>query len=92
MLHTLKNIKIIFLAVFLSKVVCIADKSSKPVVLYRRKNAVNKFIKATLGEYDYCKNVIEKHFNKNLVMSVEDEERFQSRNKCWICKDNNIIK
>ena len=27
----------------------------------------------------------EKHFNKNLVMSVEDETRFQSSNKCWIC-------
>ena len=26
-----------------------------------------------------------KHFNKNLVMSAEDEERFQSSNKCWIC-------
>ena len=25
------------------------------------------------------------HFNKNLVMSAEDEERFQLINKCWIC-------
>ena len=25
------------------------------------------------------------HFNKSLVMSVEDEKRFQSSNKCWIC-------
>ena len=29
--------------------------------------------------------VIKKHFNKNLVMSAEDEQRFQSSNKCWIC-------
>ena len=28
---------------------------------------------------------MKKHFNKNLVMSAEDEERFQSSNKCWIC-------
>ena len=27
----------------------------------------------------------EKHFNKILVISAEDEERFQSSNKCWIC-------
>ena len=26
-----------------------------------------------------------KHFNKNLVVSFEDEKRFQSSNKCWIC-------
>ena len=26
-----------------------------------------------------------KHFNKNLVVSVEDVRRFQSSNKCWIC-------
>ena len=29
--------------------------------------------------------MIKKHFNKNLVMSEEDEQRFQSSNKCWIC-------
>ena len=32
----------------------------------------------------YCQKII-KHFNKNLVMSVEDEKRFQSSNKCWMC-------
>ena len=29
--------------------------------------------------------MIKKHFNKNLVISAEDEERFQSSNICWIC-------
>ena len=28
---------------------------------------------------------MKKHFNRNLVMPAEDEERFQSSNKCWIC-------
>ena len=28
---------------------------------------------------------MKKHFNKNLVMSTEDEQRFQSSNKCWTC-------
>ena len=27
----------------------------------------------------------QKHFNKNLIMHVEDEGRLQSSNKCWIC-------
>ena len=28
----------------------------------------------------------EKHFNKNLIITGEDEEKFQSSNKCWICE------
>ena len=26
------------------------------------------------------------HFNKNLVMSYEEEEQFQSSNACWMCE------
>ena len=29
--------------------------------------------------------MIKKHFSKNLIMSAEKEERFQSINSCWIC-------
>ena len=43
---------------FANKVVCIDNKFSKPVALYRGKNAVNKFIEEILKENDYCKNVI----------------------------------
>ena len=38
-----------------------------------------------LEEYEYCSNVMKKHFNKNLMMSVEEEEIIQSSNKYWIC-------
>ena len=34
---------------------------------------------------NYCKKIIKKHFNKNLVMSAEDEENFQLSNICLIC-------
>ena len=34
---------------------------------------------------NYCKQIIKKHFNQNLAMSAEDEERFQPSNKSWIC-------
>ena len=27
-----------------------------------------------------------KHFNKNLIMSKEEEHSFQQSNNCWICK------
>ena len=44
--------------------------------MYRGKNAAYKLIKAILEEYSYCKRIMKKHFNKNLVMSVDEEERF----------------
>ena len=70
---------------FAYKAVCIDDKFSKPIVLYRVKNAVYEFIDAILKEYNYCKKRKEKHFKKSLIMSTEDEERFQLSNKCCIC-------
>ena len=36
-----------------------------------------------------------KHFNKNLIMSEEEEHLFQQSNSCWICKkliDNDEVK
>ena len=69
---------------FAYNVACIDDRFSKLVVLYRGKNAVNKFVEAILKEYDYYRKVIKKHLNKNLVMCAKDEERFQSSNKYWI--------
>ena len=65
---------------FAYKVVFIDDRFSKPVVLYRGKNAVIKFIEAILKENKCCKKMIKSHFNKNLVTSVEDERSFKSSN------------
>ena len=47
---------------FVDKVACIDDGFSKPDVLYRGENAVNKFIEAILEEYVYCKKIKKKHF------------------------------
>ena len=62
---------------FAYKVVCVDNKFSKDVVMYRRKIAAYKFIKAILKEYGYCKRIMKKHYNQNLVMFVDEEERFQ---------------
>ena len=36
-------------------------------------------------EYEYCKKVMKERFNKNVIMSEEQEE-FQSSNVFWICE------
>ena len=68
---------------FAYKLVCTYDKVSKSVVLYRGPNATHKLIAANLEEYDCCKKMIKEYFNKNLMISVKDEEKLQSSNKCW---------
>ena len=70
---------------FAYKVVCLDNKDSKYVVLYRGKNVVLKFIMSILKEYDYCRSVMKKHFNKNLVITLKENEEFQRSNVCWIC-------
>ena len=54
--------------------------------VYRGENAAYEFIKAILKEYKYCRKVMNKHFNKNLIMSEEEEHSFQQSNSSWICK------
>ena len=66
---------------FAYKVVCVDNKFSKDVVLYRGKNAAYRFIEAIPREYEYCKKLAKKHFNKSLIMSTEEEEKFQLSNK-----------
>ena len=42
-------------------------------------------IEFDLKEYKYCKKVMKKHFNKNLIMR-EEENLFQQSNSSWICE------
>ena len=58
---------------FAYKLICVDDKFTKPVVVFRDENAAYKFIKAILKEYQYCKKVMKKHYKK-MIMSKEEEE------------------
>ena len=69
---------------FASKVARINNKFSKDV-LYRGRNTVFKFIKCIFKEYGYCRSVMKKRFNKNLVMTAEENEEFEKSNICWVC-------
>ena len=71
---------------FAYKLVCVDDEFTKPIVAFRGKNAAYEFIKAILEEHKYCKKIMKKHFNKNLIMTEEEEHLFQKSNNCWICK------
>ena len=70
---------------FAYKTVCIDNKFSKPIVVYRGENAVYEFIKAILKEYKYCQKIMKKYFNKNLIMN-EEEYLFRQSKSCSICE------
>ena len=63
-------------SVLFMKLIVLLINSVKELCFIEKKNAIHKFIEAILKGYDYCKKIVKKHFNKNLVMSAEDEERF----------------
>ena len=50
-----------------------------------KTNVVYRFNEAILKEYDYCKEIIKRHFDKNRVTSATNEEGFHLSNNCWIC-------
>ena len=52
--------------------------------MYRGKDAVYESIKSILNEYTYCGKAMKKCFCRNLIMSAEEEERFEQSNICWI--------
>ena len=43
-----------------------------------------------IGESKYCSEAIKKHFNKEFVMTKEENEDFKNSPKCSIC-DNNYV-
>ena len=54
---------------FAYKVVCIDDRFTKPIVVYRGENAAYEFIQVILKEYKNCRKVMNKQFSGNLIMS-----------------------
>ena len=60
-LDTLKNIKHIFLTIFLTKLFVLTINLVKKAILIKGKNLVNKLTKAILEEYKYSKKLIKKN-------------------------------
>ena len=61
---------------FAYKLVCVDDEFTKSIVVFRDENAAYKFIEAILKQHQYCKKVMKKYFNKNLIMSKEEKNYF----------------
>ena len=72
------------------KLLCVGDKFSKPFKTSLDKDGVYSFNNNMIEESKYCSKVMKRYFNKELVMTREDNENFKNSTKCWIC-DNDYV-
>ena len=56
------------------KLVCVDDKFSKLLKTSLGVDAVYYFVNSMIEKSKYCSDLIKKHFNKELVMTKEDNE------------------
>ena len=64
------------------KLLCIDDKFSKSFKSFLGEDAVCNFIESIIEESKYCSDVMEKYFNKELLMTKQDVEDFENFFKC----------
>ena len=72
------------------KLVVVYQKFSTSFKTYLGEDALYNFINSIIEESKYCSDIMTKRFNKELVMTKENNENFKISNKCWIC-DNDYI-
>ena len=57
---------------------------------YPGEDAVYNFINDMIEDSKYCSEVMKKHFNKEIVMTKEDNDDIKNATKCWLCDDDYI--
>ena len=70
-----------------AKLVCIDDRFTSPFIIFKRDDCINEFIKWVFRQKEWIKQVIYQHFNKELIMTNEDEEICNNSHICWICEE-----
>ena len=61
------------------------DKYSKPEVIYRGEDCIQKFIREMLSEVYHCQRIVREEFQRPLVMTEKNERDYQNATKCHIC-------
>ena len=70
-----------------AKLICIDNKFTLPTKIFTGNNCVNNFIKWIFEQRKHCNQIINDHFNKNLKLTIEDENNYQNSQDCWICNE-----
>ena len=70
-----------------AKLVCIDNRFTLPTKIFTGSNSIKEFIEWVFEQKKYCNQIINKHFNKKLKMTIEDEDNYQNSQDCWICNE-----
>ena len=73
-----------------AKLVCVDNRFTLPTKIFTGSNCIKEFIEWVFEQKKYCNQIINKHFNKKLKMTIEDEENYQNSQNCWI-HDQKVI-
>ena len=68
-----------------AKLVCIDNKFTLPTKIFTGSNSIKEFIEWIFEQKNYYNQIINKHFNKKLKMTIEKENNYQNSQNCWIC-------
>ena len=69
-----------------AKLVCLDDKFILAVI-FKRDDCINEFIWWVINQNKRIKEIITNHFNKELIMTTQDEEIYNNSQICWICNE-----
>ena len=72
------------------KLVCIDDRFTLPTIIFKGEKCINKFIKWVINQNKRIKEITTNHFNKELIMTTQDEEIYNNSQICWICREELI--
>ena len=64
------------------KSICVDDKFSKPFKSYLGEDAVYNFINSMIKENKYCTDIMERYFNKELLLTKNKDEDFENATTC----------
>ena len=70
-----------------AKLLCIDNRFTFPTITFKGDDCINDFIKWVFRQKEWIKQVMHQHFNKELIMTNEDEEIYNNLHICWICKE-----
>ena len=82
--HTLNSIG--------ARLVCIDNRFTLPTKIFIGSNSIKEFIKWVLEQKKYCNKIINKHFNKKLKMTIEDEDNYQNSQIVGFAMKKQMIK
>ena len=79
-----------FIQTYGFKLVCVDDNFSKPFKTYLGKDSVYNFVNSMIKESKSWSGLVKKYFEKELVMTNEDNGNFENSTESWTC-DNSYV-